>query len=261
MIHCVIRQLKKSFIQRTGIVPVLDGIDLEIRAGQFVALLGPSGCGKTTLLRILAGLEEPSAGEVLVDDEPVRGPRADMGMVSQTYSLFPWLTVRQNIAFGLKLRARSWSEALDHTPPVSEILDLIGLQDFAEAYPATLSGGMKQRVALARSLILRPQLLLLDEPLAALDSPTRIILQEQIADLTSALSTTACLVTHDAEEALYLADTIYLLAHRPAHVREVIDNAFECPRDFGMRSSPIFQSRKQKLVRLIREETGLLEKE
>lgn len=255
--YCVLREVQKSFVHNGGLLPVIETLSLEIQSGQFVALVGPSGCGKTTLLRMIAGLEQTSAGDILINGQPVRGPRADTGMVTQSYSLFPWLTVRQNISFGLKLHSGVWTKAIDHSPQVDEMLGAIGLHDFGEAYPATLSGGMKQRVALARSMVLRPGLLLLDEPLAALDSPTRITLQEMINRLTAEFKTTVCLVTHDAEEALYLAHTIYLLSRRPARIREIISNDASVVRDFAFRATLEFQTRKQRLLSLILEETSL----
>lgn len=251
---CEVRNLSKGFLHDGKPLPVLDKMKLEVLRGQFVAILGPSGCGKTTLLRIIAGLEEPSEGSVLIDGQPVSAPCADVGMVFQAYSSFPWLTVRENIAFGLRLRSKQSARKQGIDDRVSRMLDLVGLEDFADAYPATLSGGMKQRVAVARALVLEPRLLLLDEPFGALDAQTRTLLQEQLIDIWSKLETSVCLVTHDVEESLLLADRIYVLSRRPASVRTVIENPLGQPRQINLRTSSEFLRKKIELFELIRQD-------
>jgi putative spermidine/putrescine transport system ATP-binding protein len=199
-----LKGLRRSF----GPTRALDGLDLQIRPGELVALLGPSGCGKTTALRALAGMETIDAGEVLVDGVDISGVptrKRDMGMVFQNYSLFPNLTARDNVAFGLRVRGRSGAEQRSRA---GELLDMVGLADQAAKYPHQMSGGQQQRVALARALAIQPRVLLLDEPLSALDAKVRLQLREQIRLLQTRLGTTTLFVTHDQEEALSTADRV-----------------------------------------------------
>lgn len=193
---------------------VLDGIDLRVSPGEFIALVGQSGCGKSTVLRLLAGLEAPSRGEILVDGEPVAGPAPERALVFQDATLLPWRTVRDNVALGPQARGRLQVDRRR----ITAALELVGLRDFADAYPATLSGGMAQRAALARALVNRPRLLLLDEPFGKLDALTRLGLQDEFARLWSSQAFTAILVTHDVDEALRLAERVVVLSERPAHV-------------------------------------------
>lgn len=205
----------------------LSGVTLDVREGEFVSLIGHSGCGKTTLLRLIAGLDQPQHGQLLLDGESIRGTSPERGYVFQQGSLFPWLTVRQNIAFGLK--AQGDRRGLD--AKVDEYLRLIGLEGFGDSFPYQISGGMAQRVAIARSLIGNPRLLLLDEPMGALDNFTRADLQDKLLNLWSRNHTTMILVTHDVDEAIYLSDRIVLMTPRPGQVAEVIPVELARPRD------------------------------
>jgi NitT/TauT family transport system ATP-binding protein/sulfonate transport system ATP-binding protein len=204
----------------------LDGLSLAVEAGELLALIGPSGCGKSTLLRLLAGLDEPTAGEVRVGGEPIRGPGADRGLIFQDHNLFPWLTVRRNVEAGLAARGA----LRGRRPEAAEMLRLVGLEAFADVYPHQLSGGMAQRAALARALVNHPRVLLLDEPLGALDQFTRMRMQDEILRLWQARRTTKVLVTHDIDEAIYMCDRIALMTPRPGRVERVIDVPLERPR-------------------------------
>ena len=195
-------------------LPVLDGIDLRVEPGSFVALLGPSGCGKSTLLRLAAGLEPPRAGVLLEDGVPIAGPHPSRILVFQDATLFPWRTVRRNVAIGLEARGQLPAQRAR----IQQALELVRLDKFADAYPHQLSGGMAQRAALARALVNDPLLLLLDEPLGKLDSLTRMAMQDELRSLWQQVGFTAVLVTHDVEEALFLADRVIVLSDRPARV-------------------------------------------
>ena len=211
----------------------LDSVSLELAAGELVSLVGPSGCGKSTLLRLIAGLETPDAGELFVGDKPIREPSAERGLVFQDPNLFPWLTVRRNIEAGLV--ARGVLQQNRHE--VDEFMRLVGLEAFARSYPHHLSGGMAQRVALARALINHPKVLLLDEPLGALDAFTRMRMQDEVLRLWQARRTTMLLVTHDIDEAIYMSDRIVIMTQRPGRIERIIPVALERTRD---RSSPEF---------------------
>jgi NitT/TauT family transport system ATP-binding protein len=195
-------------------LPVLDAIDLRVAAGEFVALLGPSGCGKSTLLRLIAGLEPPASGQLLEDGLPIAGPDPSRILVFQDPTLFPWRTVRKNVALGLEARGLLPAQR----QRVDDVLALVRLEAFASAYPHQLSGGMAQRAALARALVNDPHLLLLDEPLGKLDSLTRLAMQNELLALWQKVGFTALLVTHDVEEALLLADRVIVLSDRPARI-------------------------------------------
>ncbi len=200
---------------------------MSLDDGELVSLIGPSGCGKSTLLRLIAGLDFPDSGEIIVDDEPVTGPSAQRGLVFQDPNLFPWLTVRKNIEAGLIARGvlkQRESEADD-------FIRLVGLETFANAYPHHLSGGMSQRVALARALVNHPKVLLLDEPLGALDAFTRMRMQDEVLRLWQAHQTTMLLVTHDIDEAIYMSDRIVMLTQRPGRIEQGISIDLDRPRD------------------------------
>lgn len=218
----MIRQLRKRY----GGVPVLGGIDLQVAAGEIVAVVGPSGCGKSTLLRLLAGLDTRYQGEVRVGDLLVCGPNPAVGMVFQEPRLFPWLSVADNVAFGLTDRRSERARDL-----VQETLAIVGLAEFADALPKHLSGGMAQRTALARALVTEPQVLLLDEPFSALDAFTRLRLQDHLLAAWSRYRPTLLLVTHDLDEAAYLADRVVLLSERPSRVQDVRAVLLPRPRD------------------------------
>jgi len=211
----------------------LGSVTLSVGAGELVSLLGPSGCGKSTLLRLLAGLDSPSAGDLWVGTEAIKGPSAERGLVFQDPNLFPWLTVRRNIETGLV--ARGLLRTKRHE--VDEFMRLVGLESFANVYPHHLSGGMAQRAALARALINHPKVLLLDEPLGALDAFTRMRMQDEVLRLWQARRTTMLLVTHDIDEAIYMSDRIVIMSPRPGRIDRIHTVALERPR---LRNSPEF---------------------
>lgn len=210
-------------------VVALDGMEFAIPAGSFVSLIGPSGCGKTTLLRCIAGLETPTSGNVLVDDVPVRKPGSDRGFAFQQANLFPWLSIRDNISLGLRARG-IYKERKDD---VDELIKLVGLEGFEKSYPHQLSGGMNQRASLARALVGRPKILLLDEPLGALDAFTRMTMQDEILRLWREHGTTMVMVTHDVDEAVYLSDYVVVMSPRPAKVEKIIKIDISHPRARG----------------------------
>jgi ABC-type nitrate/sulfonate/bicarbonate transport system ATPase subunit len=216
-----------------SVTDALQETNLTVEAGGFVSLVGPSGCGKSTLLRLIAGLETPSTGELLIENEPIEGPTAERGLVFQDPNLFPWLTVRRNIQAGLVARGVLQEKRAE----VDEFIQLVGLENFAQSYPHHLSGGMAQRVALARALINHPKVLLMDEPLGALDAFTRMKMQDEVLRLWQARGTTMLLVTHEIDEAIYMSDRIAIMSQRPGRIEQLIDISLERPRD---RSSPEF---------------------
>ena len=205
----------------------LDAVSLSVAAGELVSLVGPSGCGKSTLLRLIAGLDLPDSGELLVGAEPITGPSAERGLVFQDPNLFPWLTVRRNIQAGLVARGVLHEKRHE----VDEFMRLVGLEGFANAYPHHLSGGMAQRVALARALINHPKVLLLDEPLGALDAFTRMRMQDEVLRLWQARRTTMLLVTHDIDEAIYMSDRIVIMTPRPGRIERIIPIDLDRPRE------------------------------
>lgn len=215
-----------AFDIRGAALPVLDHVDLAVAPGEFVALLGPSGCGKSTLLRLVAGLEPPDSGTLSIDGEPIAGPDPSRLLVFQDPTLYPWRTVRGNVALGLEARGLLKAQG----SRVDDALRLVGLADFADAYPHQLSGGMAQRTALARALVNAPRLLLLDEPLGKLDALTRLAMQGELVRLWQEKGFSALLVTHDVEEALVLATRVIVLSDRPARIRAEIVNAAPYPR-------------------------------
>jgi NitT/TauT family transport system ATP-binding protein len=223
-----IRNLAKSFIINGACHPVFSGIDLTIEPGEFVVIVGESGSGKTTLLRIIAGLETADAGSVAVSGKHVDGVNTECGIVFQEPRLLPWLLVKKNVSLGLELRNLPKAE-IDRT--VKEFLDLVGLGGFASAYPSQLSGGMAQRVGIARALAINPQILLLDEPLGALDAMTRMRMQGELERIWHERKVTTVMVTHDIEEAVYLADRIVVMSSNRDGVREVIPVVLSRPRD------------------------------
>lgn len=223
-----LRGVRKHFRYRDDQLLVLDGIDLDIRAGEFVAIIGASGCGKSTLLRLIAGLDQDYGGEIRHDGRRIAGTSLERGLVFQDHRLFPWLTVAQNIALAF---ANTTVPKAERARRVHEEIDKVGLSGFADAYPAQLSGGMSQRAAIARALVVRPQLLLLDEPLGALDALTRLKMQQELRRLWQEEGITMLMVTHDIDEAVYLADRIVVLDARPGRIRRIEHVALPQPRD------------------------------
>ena len=205
---------------KKGLVTAIDHVNLEVKDGEFVMIVGPSGCGKTTLINILGGLGTATSGQVLLDGKPVQGPGADRGMVFQGYSLFPWLSVQKNVEFGLKMKKMPKAQRAEQA---KKFIDLVGLTGFENALPRQLSGGMKQRVAIARTLANEPEILLMDEPFGALDAQTRVVMQELLADISKKTKTTILFITHDIDEAVLLGDRIYVMSRRPGTIREVLE--------------------------------------
>ncbi len=224
--NLVIRNLNKTFTTMEGGLTVLEEVNLTIRKGEFVSLVGSSGCGKSTLLRIIAGLETEYDGTVLLEGKPIRGPGLDRGMVFQEHRLFPWLTVEENVAFAL-----DGQDGKEKSGVVRDHLDLVGLTGFEKAYPHQLSGGMAHRAAIARALVNRPGILLMDEPFGSLDALTRIQMQQEILRIWKTERTTMILVTHDIEEAIYLGDRVAVMSRRPGTIRNVIRVDLPRPRD------------------------------
>jgi NitT/TauT family transport system ATP-binding protein len=233
----VLRDVRKTFALGNEEFVALDGISLDIADNEFVTAVGPSGCGKSTLMNILAGLEEPSAGEALVDGRPVHGPGPERGVIFQQYALFPWLTVRQNVEFGLRTAGVGKAERRERA---EYFIRMVGLDQFADALPKMLSGGMKQRCAIARAYAVNPSILLMDEPFGALDALTRVKLQEQLLATWSREKRTVVFITHDVDEAVFLANRVVVMAARPGRVFDVIDVDLPYPRTEEVRLSPEF---------------------
>ncbi|AOI99604.1 MULTISPECIES: ABC transporter ATP-binding protein [Burkholderia] len=243
-----VRHVGKRFATPQGECVALDDISFRTHRREFVCVIGPSGCGKSTLIRILAGLEAQTSGEVLLDGKPVQGPGADRGMVFQGYTLFPWLTVKKNVMFGLRMNGSSGGEA---EREALQWLDLVGLTRFADVYPHQLSGGMKQRVAIARALANRPRILLMDEPFGALDAQTRARMQTHLLDIWRNIDVTILFITHDLDEAIFLADRILVLKANPGGVQELIEVPVARPRDYSQVNTPEFIATKARLEALI----------
>lgn len=243
-----VKGLRKEF---SGVPPIvaLDGIEFNICDGEIICIVGPSGCGKTTLLRIVAGLEKPTSGTVLLDGKAVKNPGSDRSMVFQEYALFPWRTILKNVTFGLELKNLSMSETVRKA---EEYIKLVGLGGFENKYPHQLSGGMMQRAALARALACEPRILLMDEPFGALDAQTRNLMQKELLDIWHKTNVTIIFVTHNVEEAVYIGDRIVILTSRPAKVKSIIDVTIERPRD---RLSQEFINIRRTILQSLKEET------
>ena len=223
-----IKNINKSFEGKKKNLSVLDNINLTINDGELICLLGPSGCGKTTLLRLIAGLEKPTSGEIIANGEVVKRPSGDRAVIFQQYSLFPWLTVLQNVTFGLEMTKKGTKE--ENVAAAERYLTSVGLIDFKDSYPHELSGGMKQRVAIIRSLLNHSPILLMDEPFSAVDMQTRHKLQEQLIGVWKRFENTIVFVTHDVDEAVYLADKIVILDKNPGRIARIVEVDIERPR-------------------------------
>jgi NitT/TauT family transport system ATP-binding protein len=239
-----IRDLKKSFGANGSTHVVFDHLSLEIHRREFICAVGPSGCGKSTLARIVAGLDEASGGEILLNGESVAGPGPDRGMVFQGYTLFPWLTVKRNVMFGLQMSGKAPSTA---DTEARQWLDMVGLSKFEESYPHELSGGMKQRVAIARALANNPRILIMDEPFGALDAQTRAQMQHYLLQIWKKVDVTILFITHDLDEAAFLSDRIVVMGVNPGGIREVIENPVPRPRSAAQFISPEFLALKKRL--------------
>jgi NitT/TauT family transport system ATP-binding protein len=244
------RKLRKHFVDiaRQEEVIALDGIDLDIGDDEFLTILGPSGCGKTTLLNIVAGFDHPTSGDVTLDGEPIRKPGPDRGVVFQEYALFPWLTVEHNIEFGLREGGIAKSERMLR---VRQQIATVGLSGFERRYPQELSGGMRQRVALARVLANDPKILLMDEPFAALDAQTRTIMQQELLRVWSANRRTALFITHNIEEAILLGDRVVVMTARPGRIKEIVPVNLPRPRDV---TSAEFNATRRRVAALLESE-------
>lgn len=250
--HIQIQQLSIRLGQGAQAFDALQQIQLDIAPGEFVCVLGPSGCGKSTLLGALAGHLQPSHGEARIDNQPITGPSPDLGIVFQQHTLFPWYRVLDNLAFGLKMKglgkAKRYAQA-------RRILELVGLQGFEQAYPAQLSGGMQQRVEIARVLINQPRVLLMDEPFGALDALTRLKMQQLLLDIWQQIGTTLVFITHDIDEALFLADRILVMSPRPGQIIEDLRLDFARPRTTDLLSSHGFSEVKRHCLNLLHDPT------
>ena len=246
------RGVRKVFGQGKNAVTAIDDVTLDIESNAFITLVGTSGCGKSTFLNIVAGLDELSEGELIVDGRPVTGPGLDRGMVFQAYSLFPWLNVLKNVEFAL---AKTKIGRKERTTIARYYIAEVGLTGFESAYPNQLSGGMQQRVAIARALAYKPQLLLMDEPFGALDAETRSLMQEFLLRIWEQHKITMLFITHDVEEAVFLSDRIYVMTARPGRIKAIVPVPLARPRGDEVRVTPEFTAIKARVHGLIREES------
>ncbi|AFZ44099.1 ABC transporter related protein [Halothece sp. PCC 7418] len=252
--HLEVKNLYKEFPTKQGKFLALKDINLHIESGELVCAVGASGSGKSTLLRLIAGLDYPTSGEITVDNIPIIGPGRDRGMVFQRYTLYPWLNVAKNVEFGLKLQGVPRAERRDR---ISYYLNVVGLTQFKDALPKALSGGMKQRVAIARALACEPKILLMDEPFGALDVQTKETMQQFLLDIWQRTSTTILMITHDVEEAVFLAQRIYVLSARPGTVQEEVKiNLPEHQIERGsyhVKALSEFQQYREKITQLLKQ--------
>lgn len=232
-----IDNVKKIFTGGNGETVALNGVSMDIMENEFVCVVGPSGCGKSTLLNIIAGLKNPTSGKVYLDGNEITAPGPERGVVFQQYALFPWLTVRKNVEFGLKLKGMKKQELKD---VVDKYLKMVDLQDFAESFPKELSGGMKQRVAIARAYAMNPEVLLMDEPFGALDAQTRAQLQEDLLETWQKERKTCFFITHDVDEAIVLAQKVVIMSARPGRVKECVTIDIPYPRNQATKLTPEF---------------------
>ena len=246
-------QVSVDFDTPQGAMRVLDQVSFDIRDGEFVSIIGPSGCGKTTLMNIVGGFVQATEGQVLLDGQPIKGPGPDRGVIFQEYGVFPWLTVRQNIEFGLKLDANR-AHAAEAAEITERYMALMGLTDFAGHFPKHLSGGMRQRLAIARAYAVRPEFLLMDEPFGALDAQTRSAMQDLLLQVLQREGKTVMLITHSVEEALYLSSRIVVVTARPARVRAIIDVPFGYPMAESVHEDPRFAALRSQIRDIVMQE-------
>jgi len=242
-----------EFPTAAGRMKIVDDVSYAIRQGEFVSIIGPSGCGKTTMMNMVAGFVQPSRGAVTLDGRQVSGPGPDRGVIFQEYGVFPWLSVRDNIAFGLTLGANRVDEA-KRAAICDRYMELMGLADFADAYPKTLSCGMRQRLAIARAYAVNPEFLLMDEPFGALDAQTRSAMQDLLLEVLAAESKTVMLITHSVEEAVYLSSRIVVMTARPTHIREIVEVPFGYPRHESLHEDPKFGELRSHIRDLVMQE-------
>lgn len=247
-----VKNLSRIYEGNNGPVVALQDVNLTVEESEFVMIVGPSGCGKTTLINIIGGLDEATSGEVLLDGKPVSAPGVDRGMVFQGYSLFPWLNVQKNIEFGLKMKGVPTAERADQA---KKYIELVGLKGFETALPKQLSGGMKQRVAIARTLANEPEVLLMDEPFGALDAQTRVVMQELLADISRRTGTTILFITHDIDEAVLLGERVYVMSRRPGTVRDVIEVNIPGERSHNSLVLPEFLETKKQIMDMLWQES------
>lgn len=241
-----LKNVSKTYTQNNQQVEAIKNLNLSVKEREFIALVGPSGCGKTTLLKIIAGLINATNGEIVLDGKKILNPEKDRGLVFQQFTLFPWLTVRENISFGLDLQKLDNKKKVEI---VNHYLDITGLKDFAEFYPKNLSGGMQQRVAIARTLANNPKILLMDEPFGSLDSQTRSQMQEFLTKLWEAERQTILFITHDVGEAAFLADTVYVSGKRPMEIKNMFNVPFARPRVHALKHTKEFFEFENKIAR------------
>ncbi|GCL61751.1 ABC transporter ATP-binding protein [Pseudaquabacterium pictum] len=246
-----VRGVERRFASASGGTLALQATDLDVAENDFVTILGPSGCGKSTLLRIVAGLDTPTAGQVLLDGQRITGPGADRGMVFQSYTLFPWLTVLDNVCFGLRERGVPRPQQLE---AANAFLHKVGLRGFEQHFPKQLSGGMQQRVAIARALANRPRMLLMDEPFGALDHQTRELMQELLLGIWEAERTTVLFVTHDIDEAVFLGSRVVVMSARPGRIKRDLVVPLPHPRHYAVKTTPPFAALKAELTEQVRDE-------
>lgn len=246
-----VSELNKFFSARQGDVTALKDVSFSVRESEFAVIVGPSGCGKSTLINIVGGLEDKTSGSVMISGHEISGPGADRGMVFQSYSLFPWLTVQKNVEFGLKMKG---VPAKERSETALSYIDMVGLNAFKDALPDQLSGGMKQRVAIARTLANDPEILLMDEPFGALDAQTRMLMQESLADITGRTGSTVLFITHDIDEAILLGDRVLVMSRRPGTIKADIDIKLDCKRNHEALTDEGFIRIKKQIMTLLWEE-------
>lgn len=243
-----IRNLNKTYVTDDSSTVAIEDFSIDIDKGELISIVGPSGCGKTTLLRMIAGLLDPTSGSITINGKECKGPGPDRGMVFQDYALFPWRSVRKNVEFGMEVNGMSKE---DRRKRADKLLDVVGLEKFADARVHELSGGMKQRVAIARALATHPDVILMDEPFGALDAQTRNLMQEELVRVIQKTNQTVIFITHSVDEAVYLSDRIVVLTKRPAQIKEIVDIPWERPRD---RASPEFTALRKEILEELRSE-------